>query len=263
MPDFAVNKGRLIAVHGWVQCTVNALNGNTVLHRIEGKLGDTKIEAAGSVTGAPNTPKATDLDLTVTKGRSQDLLHPFLVGRPPISGMVTLKAHAYLAPQHDRAKFLERLIINGGFDIPDERATDPAKEKTLTDFSERAQVSERPKTNPATEGGADPTADVLSSLEGQVQIRDGVVSTQRLTFALPGASANLNGFYNLSSGNVHLAGNLRMDSDISHVTTGFKSLLLKPLIPFFSKDNAGALIPIAVTGGPNHYKVSQDLLHNK
>jgi hypothetical protein len=41
-----------------------------------------------------------------------------------------------------------------------------------------------------------------------------VVSTERLTFALPGASANLNGSYNLSSGNVHLVGSVRMDSDI-------------------------------------------------
>jgi hypothetical protein len=88
-----------------------------------------------------------------------------------------------------------------------------------------------------------------------------VVSTERLTFALPGASANLNGSYNLSSGNVHLVGSVRMDSDISHVTTGLKSLLLKPLIPFFRKDNAGAVIPIAATGGPNNCKVSQNLVH--
>ena len=62
---------------------------------------------------------------------------------------------------------------------------------------------------------------------------------------------------------MHLVGNLRMDSDISHVTTGFKSLLLKPLIPFFRKDNAGAVISIVVTGGPNSYKLSQNLLHKK
>jgi hypothetical protein len=80
---------------------------------------------------------------------------------------------------------------------------------------------------------------------------------------LTGSLANVNGYYNLSSGNVHLVGNLSMDSNISHVATGFKSLLLKPLIPFFRKDNAGALIPIAVTGGPNDYKVSQNLLHKK
>ena len=54
-----------------------------------------------------------------------------------------------------------------------------------------------------------------------------------------------------------------MESDISHVTTGFKSALLKPLAPFFKKHNAGAVIPIAVTGGPDGYKITQDLLHQK
>ena len=263
-PDFAVHRGRPVAVYGWVQCTVNALNGNTILHEIEGTLGATKLNASGNVAGTPNAPKATDLDLTVKKGRAQDLLHPFLESQPPIEGMVSLKAHAHLAPQRDRAKFLERLSVNGSFNLPDERVTNPAKEKTLTDFSERAQVSRRqPNGDPATEAGADPPADVLSSLEGEVKIREGVVSTQRLAFALPGASANLNGSYNLSSGNVHLIGNLRMDSDISHATTGFKSLLLKPLIPLFRKDNAGAVISIAVTGDPNGYKLSQNLLHKK
>jgi hypothetical protein len=60
-----------------------------------------------------------------------------------------------------------------------------------------------------------------------------------------------------------LLGSLHMQSDISHVTTGFKSLLMKPLIPFFKKDNAGAVIPIVITGGPSQYKVTQNLLHRK
>jgi hypothetical protein len=64
-------------------------------------------------------------------------------------------------------------------------------------------------------------------------------------------------------GTVHLAGNLKMESDISHAATGFKSLLLRPLAPFFKKHHAGAVVPIAVTGGPGNYKVSQDLLHEK
>ena len=54
-----------------------------------------------------------------------------------------------------------------------------------------------------------------------------------------------------------------MESDISHVTTGFKSVLMKPLIPFFKKDNAGAVIPIAITGGPGGYKVTQNIAHRK
>jgi hypothetical protein len=54
-----------------------------------------------------------------------------------------------------------------------------------------------------------------------------------------------------------------MDADISHATTGVKSMLLKPLIPFFKKKKAGAEIPIAVTGGPGSYKVGQDILPKK
>jgi hypothetical protein len=262
-PDFAVDRGKRTTVHGSVQCTVNALDGNTILHKIIGTLGATTVNASGSVAGTPNMPKATDLDIKVTKGHAEDLLHPFLENQPPIEGSVSLKAHAHLAPEHDREKFLERLSVNGSFDLPDERLTDSAKEATLTDFSERAQVSKPVNGNPGIGKGAASSADIRSSLEGEVKIHDGVVSTQRLAFMLPGASADLNGSYDLSSGNVHLVGSLRMDSDISHVTTGFKSLLLKPLIPFFRKDNAGAVIPIAVTGGPNDYKLSQDLLHKK
>jgi hypothetical protein len=80
---------------------------------------------------------------------------------------------------------------------------------------------------------------------------------------MPGAGVDLNGTFNLHDETVHLLGNLRMDADISHAATGFKSLLLKPLIPFFKKDNAGAVIPMAVTGAPGQYKVSQNMLHHK
>ncbi len=73
----------------------------------------------------------------------------------------------------------------------------------------------------------------------------------------------MNGSFNLHDRTVHLLGNVTMESDISHVTSGYKSVLMKPLIPFFKKRNAGAVIPIAITGGPGHYKVTQDLAHQK
>ena len=260
--DLAVSTGEPAPVNGWVQCTVNALNGNVALHRIEAKTEETTVEAAGTVMGPPNIPKATDLDLTVTKGRAQDLLRPFLHSRPPVAGAVALKAHAHLAPKRDGAAFLERLSMDGGFVLPRERVTDPAKEQTLTSFSERAQGLKAPKSDPEPAEG-DPAADVLSRLEGQVKVRNGVISTERLTFSMPGASADLKGTYDLRNGAVHLLGELKMESDISHVTTGFKSLLLKPLSPFFKRHHAGAVIPVAVTGGSGDYKVSQDLLHDK
>jgi hypothetical protein len=89
------------------------------------------------------------------------------------------------------------------------------------------------------------------------------VSTQRITFQTPGVAVDLSGNFNLHNSTVNLTGNLLMQSDISHTSTGFKSVLMKPLIPFFKKKNAGAVIPIAVTGSPGKYKVTQNLAHTK
>lgn len=104
---------------------------------------------------------------------------------------------------------------------------------------------------------------MLSSLQGPVKIENGVATTSRLQFRVPGAETTLAGTYRFHDNAVHLTGNLMMDTDISHTATGFKSFLLKPLAPFFKKKNAGAVIPIAVTGLPGHYQVSQNIAHNK
>jgi hypothetical protein len=154
--------------------------------------------------------------------------------------------------------------MDGTFDMPAERLTNQATERKLSDFSRRAQSLKSTELD-ADLADRDSTeqSDVLSSLNGQAKIRDGIVSTERLAFQIPGASVDLSGTFNLRDRTVHMLGNLRMQSDISHVTTGSKSLLLKPLIPFFKKDHSGAVIPIAVTGSPQRYKVTQNLLHHK
>jgi len=254
--DLAVQDGRPTPVSGSVQCTMNALNGNLMLSKIEIQTGKSTVEANGTVTGPANMAKQADLDLSATKARVQDMLRPFIKREPPVAGAVAFKGHAHLAPQTDGAKFLQRLSVDGSFVLPKEKLTDPAKESTLTGFSQRAQGGKQ-------DDDPDPNAEVLSRLEGDVRVRDGVASTERLTFTMPGASADMKGTYDLRDGTVHMLGELRMDSDISHATTGFKSLLLKPLVPFFKKKNAGAVVPIAITGGPDDYKVSQNLMHDK
>jgi AsmA-like C-terminal region len=260
-PDFAVGRGQATHVSGWAHGTVNGLNANIILHTIEAHTGSTIVSAKGGIVGSP---KVTNLDLCVTNGRAQDLLRPFLHDEVPITGAVWLHSHAYLAPAKEGAKFLKRLFMDGAFDIPAERLTNRKTEQKLSEFSLRAQGLKISKLEASS---VDPdttaSADVLSSLRGRAKIRDGIVSTQRLTFQMPGAGVDLNGTFNLHDRTVHMLGNLHMQSDISHVTTGFKSVLMKPLIPFFKKDNAGAVIPIAITGAPHHYKVSQNILHPK
>jgi hypothetical protein len=257
-PDFAVSKGTPTRVSGAVQCTINGLNGDVVLHTIETTIGNTVVHAGGAVMGSP---KAADLDIEVAKGRAQDLLRPFLRERPPIAGVVWLKARAHLAPGGHGERFLERLAVDGGFQVPSERLTDYEVEKTLTAFSARAQGAGDDKGEAGNPDTA--AADVVSSIAGPVNIRNGVLSTERLTFNVPGAEANLKGTYAFHGGAVHLTGDLKMDADVSHAETGFKSALLKPLAPFFKRRKTGAIVPVAVTGVAHQYKIDQNLLHRK
>jgi hypothetical protein len=259
VPDFAVDDGQPSAVAGSIQCTVNALDGNVVFHSMDLRTGETHIHATGSVVGPPKT---TDLNITVTRGRAQDLLRPFLHREVPITGPAELQAHAYLAPSSGSAGFFQRLHVNGAFKVPEERPTDPSVEKSLTAFSDRVQ-----RGNPSKEVAKDAPpadrADAISSLQGPATIRNAVVYTHGLTFEVAGARAVLDGTFNLHTSAVHLDGKLAMQSNISHAATGLKSLLLKPLAPFFKKKNAGAVVPIAVTGAPGSYKVTQNITHSK
>jgi len=260
-PDFAVGNGIPTSFAASIRCAINGLNGDVILHGIDAKTKATTIHVEGGIVGSP---KVINLDIAVAGGRIQDLLGPFLHKTVPIAGTVWLHSHAQVGPSKNGLKFLQRLRVDGSFDAPAERLTNQATEQKLSAFSQRAQGVKPSNGDPNPDAQAsNATADVVSSFKGQARIRDGVLSTQGITLQMPGAEVDLSGSFNLRNSTVDMTGNLRMQSDISHVATGFKSVLMKPLIPFFKKNKAGAVIPIAITGGPGGYKVTQDLLHRK
>jgi hypothetical protein len=264
-PDFTVDGGKPTPVTTSAHCTISALSGDVVLDAIDAKFASTALHVQGGVVGSP---KIIDVDINVSAGRAQDILRPFLRADPPIAGTVWLRSHAHVDPAGHGVHFLERLHVDGSFDAPAEQLTNSRTEQQLSAFSERAQKAQPSKVDPAAatpSGGADQDdgADVVSSLRGKARIEKGNVTTQGLEFQIPGASVDLHGSLSLHGGSVHLVGNLRMQSNVSHAETGFKSFLLKPLIPFFKKQKAGAVVPIVISGKPGSYKVGQDLLDNK
>ncbi len=220
-PNFAVDYGQPTPVSGSVRCTVNGLNGDTVFRSIDVHVGRTAVIATGATTGTPE--KSTNLDIVVKSGRAEDVLRPFLHKEVPITGPVSLHAHAYLAPS-SVGGFFHRLKVDGAFDVPAERVTNPATEKRLTDFSQRAQGKSVPD---ASQGDPpkDSRVDALSSIAGPASIRDEIVTSKGLTFKVPGADADLQGTFAFHTGAVHLTGDLTMHADISHTATGFKSFL--------------------------------------
>ena len=66
---------------------------------------------------------------------------------------------------------------------------------------------------------------------------------------IPGATVNLQGTYGLRSEVIAFDGTLRMEATISEAAGGgMKSVFLKLVDPLFRKRNAGAVVPIKVTG---------------
>ena len=259
VPNFAVTDGRPTEVKASMRTALSGDNGDLDIHSIDLTVGASHIHATGSIKG---DAKATNLDIVVDGGRAEDLMRPFIHEEVPIVGPVVLKSHAYLGPPGNG--FIEKLRMTGSFDVPAERVTDRQTEKSLSAFSQRAQGKEKPNTGVESNGKSSANEkDVLSSIEGPARIENGVAQTSGLAFKVAGASARLGGTFRFHDEDVHLTGTLKMDTSISHAETGFKSFLLKPLAPFFKKKNAGAVIPIAVTGLPGHYKVSQNITHNK
>jgi hypothetical protein len=264
-PDFSVGRGKPTPVTTSVQCTINGLTGDVLLDAIDAKFRSTAIHMKGGVVGSP---KKIDVDFNIPAGRAQDVLSPFLHADSPIAGTVWLSGHAHVDPAGHGVHFLDRLHVDSFFDIPAERLTNRKTEKELSAFSERARKDQPFKAETVTNtapGDAAQTdeADVVSSLKGKVRMEKGIITTRRLEFRIPGASVDLHGAFNVRDGSVHLLGDLHMQADVSHAATGFKSILLKPLIPFFKKRKAGAVVPIEVSGKPGSYKVNQNLLGNK
>jgi AsmA-like C-terminal region len=249
-PDFSVAGGHRTLVEGMMSCAVNGLNGDVALRAVEVRTGRSRIHAEGNISGSP---RRTSVDLSVEEGRVEDLLHPFMTGQSPVTGPVQLHGHADLAPADPGASFFDRLTMNGGFKVPGQRFTNTATERDLTSFSQRAQGI-KTKGDP----GEEPA--VLANIVATVSVRNGTAQMSPLLFQIPGATVRLNGGFNLQNQKVDMAGDLRMHSDISHVTGGFKALLLKPLAPFFKMNGAGAVVPIAVTGTAQNPKVGQNII---
>lgn len=256
--DFAVDDGQPTGVHGAIHCIVNGLTGDVFMPQIEVHNGPTVVHASGQIAGSP---KITNLDIAIIRGRAEDILRPFLKRQVPITGPVTLHSHAYVGPPGKNIPFLRRLRVNGAFDAPSGRLSDAKTEQTLTAFSQRAQSKKTQTTH--QESQQQDSGVALSSLRGPATIRDGTISTSGLLFEIPGAQANLTGTFSLHDESVHLTGNLEMQTDVSHTATGLKAFLLKPLAPFFKKQGKDSVIPIAVLGTPGRYRVTHDLSHRK
>ena len=92
-------------------------------------------------------------------------------------------------------------------------------------------------------------------------LRDGILTFDSLHFQVPGTDANMTGRYSLDGRTFDFHGVLRLDAKLSQMTTGWKSILLKPVDPFFHKHGAGTELPFKVTGTKSEPHFGLDFGH--
>jgi hypothetical protein len=103
---------------------------------------------------------------------------------------------------------------------------------------------------------------VLAQVSGTFHLNAGVLSFSKLQFTVPGTEVDMTGRYSLDGNEFDFHGKARLQAKLSHMTTGWKSILLKPVDPFFSKHGAGTELPVKITGTKSEPHFGLDFGHH-
>src|SRR4030095_1801630 len=102
----------------------------------------------------------------------------------------------------------------------------------------------------------DNSPSVVSRLSGRFALRGGVLTFSDLSFAVPGASVQPAGTYNLRQEALDFHGHLLLDATLPEIATGAKAVLAHLVQPFFRRPGGGSKIPIKITRPPQKAEVS-------
>lgn len=238
-PNFSVKSSEhTVKLTTKFEAFVDAMNGDTFLNRVRANFGRTTVVAAGSIAGSKQGKgKTALLRVTARNARVEDILGLFVTGpRSPMSGPVSLAANIEIPPGPE--PFLQKVSLHGGFGIDAGHFSKLETQRDVDALSAGARGQNK-EDDPET---------VLTGLEGEVQVAKGVANFSDLRFEVPGAKARMQGTYNIVNYQIDLHGRMRVDSRISHTTSGVKALLLKVMDPFFKKKKRGEVVPVHIEG---------------
>jgi hypothetical protein len=241
-PDFRIARsGHSMPLHTDFHAIVDGTNGDTQLQPVRAKLQNSSFTASGFVVRVAS-PHGHDIELNVTidHGRIEDFLQLGVRTEPPVmTGPVTMRTKFSLPPGD--ADVSDRLQLAGNFHVANAHFSSQKIQSKLDSLSVRSQG----KLKDARQGEE---AVVPADLQGNFSLKDGSLSFSALHFTIPGTRIDLAGNYTLDGKVFDFYGKARFEAKLSQMTTGWKSILLKPADHFFSKDGAGTEIPFKITG---------------
>jgi hypothetical protein len=255
-PDFRIAiSGHPVPLHTEFHAIVDGLSGNTYLKPVNAKLLNSTIIAKGSVVRVkePKNGHQILLDVVVDPANIDDLLKLAVRTEPPImTGKTKLKTMLEIRPGD--ADVTDRIHLKGNFNITGAHFDNEKIQSKLDALSMRSQG--KPKL--ATDNIPD---NVRSEMNGIFNLQSGLLTFSKLQFEVPGTNIQMTGKYSLDGNQFDFHGKARMSAHVSQMVAGWKSVLLKPADPFFSKHGAGTEIPIRVTGTKSEPHFGLDFRH--
>jgi AsmA-like C-terminal region len=255
-PDFRIaSSGHPVPLHTEFRATVDGTCGDTYLKSVKASFLHSSLTASGSVVRLKKSSgHDIALDVSLDSARIEDLLKLGVRTDPPImTGPVDMRTKLRLSPGDEPVA--DRLKLAGDFHVLRAHFTNEKVQGKLDSLSVRSQ---RHKRSPEPR-----QTDVPTDLQGDFTLRDGLLSFSALHFVIPGTQVNITGNYSLDGREFNFHGKARLDAKLSQTTTGWKSVLLKPVDPFFSKHGAGTEVPVKITGTESEPHFGLDFHHKE
>lgn len=253
-PEFSLDTANhAMPLHTKFHAVVDGTNGDTYLQPVEARLGESDFTCNGSVINVKGKGHMIDLEVTLPNGRIQDFLQLGVKTTPVVmTGRLAMKTKLHIRPGDESVS--KKLGLKGGFTLRQIHFTNPDLEDKVDMLSLRAKGNPK-EAKPGAE-------DVHSQMVGQFVLGNGKLSFSKLDYALPGATVALTGEYTLDGERFEFEGKMRTDAKMSQmVASKWKSILLKPVDPFFKKNGVGAEIPVKISGTRSAPKFGLDLRH--
>lgn len=255
-PDFRIALcGRRVPLHTEFHAIVDGTDGDTYLEPVKARLLHSSFTARGKVVRTQNHGRDIELNVEIPNAKIEDLLAVGVKTEPPVlSGPIAMTTKLSIHP--GETDVISRLRLAGKFHIPEGMFSNEMVQNRIDALSLRSQG--KPKLAKLHAGPSVP-----SDLQGTFSLTDGVLAFSSLHFKVPGTDANVSGEYTLDGRLFDFHGILRLDAKLSQMNTGWKSILLKPVDPFFQKDGAGTELPFKITGTREAPQFGLDFHHRK
>jgi hypothetical protein len=241
-PDFRLaSSGHEVDLKTDFHAIVDGTDGDTYLEPVVARFLNSSLTANGKVIRTAQ-PHGHDIELNVVinQARIEDFLQLAVKTEPPvISGPVVMHTRMSLPPGPETV--IDRLKLNGTFKIVAGTFSSAKIQDRINDLSLRGQGKPQ-----LVKQAGDIT--VPSDLNGVFRLENSVMTFSQFEFSVPGAESQVHGQYSLDGNIFDFHGTLKLKAKLSQLTTGWKSILLKPIDPFFSKNGAGTEVPFRVTG---------------